>query len=336
MSRTRSLMIASIVAFSDRARTVQIGQRPSFIASSSRTSTMSVACGSLTDPAPGGAARTRRDRERVRGADRSGRVARGRTRHRRAGAGRCRGAADPIERLERVAFGDGHLGRSADRPARPASHVGGEELPGDPAPAPGGCDPDGERCSSGPVPSGRCDSAAPTTVVPATAIVARSPSSSPAATSRAPSTGIGRRDDAAAPASGPPTSPRRPPRRSTSRRRRRRHDRDPTLPRGPVGERIPPAAVARHPEQPRHERAGGRAPRSRPNAVSAAVCDASSEPRRSGASSNRSGQRRLPVAGRPRPPSARATRRASPSGTSRCAPASQTRAHDRGTTRYAS
>ena len=40
-SRTRSLMIASIVAFSERARTAQIGQPPRRIASSRRTSTMS-------------------------------------------------------------------------------------------------------------------------------------------------------------------------------------------------------------------------------------------------------------------------------------------------------
>ena len=178
--------------------------------------------------------------------------------------------------------------------------VGGQELPRDPAPAPGGCDPDGEDLL-GPDPLGRCESAAPTTVVPVTAIVAWRPSRRPAATSRCAS-------DASAGAMTPGARvrpaqvPRRPTRRSTSRRRCRRAASGAG---GDAAARRRADPTSRGPARPRSSaarRAGARAPPSRSNASRPPPATRRARSPAFGASTNRSGSGACPYRARLRRP----------------------------------
>ena len=211
---------------------------------------MSAACGSLHRAAPVRDGTDGRDRERIRRADRAGRVAKARTRRRRAGAGRCRGAG----RTSRGWSGSRSATvTSAVMPVAARSPVAtwaARSSRAIPRRRQAGATPTA-RISSGPDPSGRCESAAPTTVVPVTAIVAWRPRRSPAATSRCAS-------DASAGAMTPGARVR-PAQVPAST--------DTTIDVSPVGavgriggrrpcrlgKRIPPAAVPRDAEQARHD-----------------------------------------------------------------------------------
>ena len=158
MSSTRSLMIASSVARSERARTAQIGQPPSRIASSRRTSTMRACRGSLAAAPSGG--RSGADRagsaSGIGGTDRRCRPGRARTRRRRAAAARSRGARARSSGSTRVALGDRHLGASRS----PSTAADVSSRLGQALAAPGGCDAEREQLASGGRAATRDDDAA--------------------------------------------------------------------------------------------------------------------------------------------------------------------------------
>ena len=119
-----------------------------------------------------------------------GRVDAGRTRPRRAAAGDRRGAA--LDRaVERVAFGDGHLGGRTPRLGRCAATCAASSLVAIPRRRHAGATP---RASSSPVAAVRRtrDSAAPTTVVPSTADGHPEPVAQPGGDQRVPVRGVGR------------------------------------------------------------------------------------------------------------------------------------------------